>query len=233
MTGQRDGRSVRWQDHNRERRQQIIAAAIGVVEDHEPGAHVPVQQIAERAGMTRSVLYRHFKDRVDLDRAVRGAIVDALSEELLPAVTLDGTVPDIIERVISRYVAWAVAHPSLHRLAESDPLGVPEGPLQRGLERIAEQVAELVGTAVDMLGAPLQEEQRAVVDPLAFGLVGAVFSAVRRWLAGAERTPSAPLLVAALTDSVWYLLQGHARVLGVRLEGDQPLQELLAEASGT
>jgi AcrR family transcriptional regulator len=225
-SGRPDGRKLRWARHNEERRQLIIDAALEVVEAHPPGAPFHVQEIADRCGLGRTAIYRHFADRNDLDRAVRAAIVEMLAAELLPEVNLEGTVPDIIERAIARYVKWAVAHPALHRLAESDPVA-GDGPLQRGLEQIAEQVAALVRTAVEALALPLSSQQRRVVDPLAFGLVGAVFSAVRRWLATeGPRAPSG-VLVAGLTDSVWYLLAGHARSLGITLRREQAVQELL------
>ena len=73
-----DGRQARWDRHNQERRQRILDAAIAVVESGEPGAEVHVQQIAEQAGLSRTVVYRHFADRSDLDRAVQTAIVDDL-----------------------------------------------------------------------------------------------------------------------------------------------------------
>lgn len=231
VTERPDGRQARWDRHNHERQQHIVEAAIAVVEENEPGTHVHLQQIAERAGLTRSVIYRHFADRAELDRAVLTAVVDSLADELLPAVTLEGTIPDIIERVVSRYVGWAVAHPSLHRLAESEPVARAASPLERGLERISEKVASVVVSALDTLGVPLRDEDRALTDPLAFGLVGAVFSAVRRWLVLGEDRPPAPVLVTALSDSVWYLLEGHARSLGVVLRRDQPVPELLEEAS--
>lgn len=228
-----DGRQARWDRHNHERQQHIVAAAIAVIEENEPGTQIHLQQIADRAGLSRSVIYRHFADRADLDRAVLTAVVDGLADELLPAVTLDGTIPDIIERVISRYVGWAAAHPSLHRLAESDPVTPTDGPLQRGLERISEKVLSVLLTALDTLAGPLPDDERTLIDPLSYGLVGAVFTAVRRWLTlGADR-PSAATLVGSLTDSVWYLIEGHARSLGIRLPLDQPVQSLLEQASLT
>ncbi|MBF4162215.1 TetR/AcrR family transcriptional regulator [Nocardioides acrostichi] len=223
-----DGRQARWEQHNSERRRAIIDAAIAVVEAHEPGAEVHVQQIADRAELSRTVVYRHFADRADLDRAVQAAIVDDLAAELLPAVTLDGTVVGIIERIVSTYVSWAVAHPALHRLAESDS---GADTLQRGLERIAHQVSEVISFAIDALGLELSEDQSDAIDPLVFGLVGAVFGAVRRWLAREERRPSAPVFVSLVTDSVWFIIHGHARGLGLDLDRDQSVQELLAAVS--
>lgn len=225
-----DGRQLRWDRHNQERRQQIIDGAIAVVEASEPGTEFHVQQIAERAGMSRTVVYRHFSDRADLDRALQVEILDGLWSQLLPAVTLDGTIPEIIERVVSTYVGWAVAHPALHRLAEQDSFGAGAGPLQQGIERIAAQVVELITTAVEILGLEMSDDEQAAIDPLVFGIVGAVFSAVRRWVSKPERTPAAPALVKLVTESVWHILNGHARGLGLELDPDQPVEDLLAAA---
>lgn len=227
-TGRTDGRQARWDRHNQERRQVILDAAIAVVEESEPGAEIHVQQIAERAGLSRTVVYRHFDDRADLDRAVQSEILEGLWSLLLPSVTLDGTIPQIVERIVSTYVGWAVAHPSLHKLAELDTSRDGNGPLQQGLERIAEQVAALIVTAVDTLAVDVTDEERAAIDPLVFGLVGAVFGAVRRWMSKPDRVPPAEVLVELTTQSVWHILRGHGETLGVELLADQPVQELLA-----
>ncbi|MEV7431324.1 MULTISPECIES: TetR/AcrR family transcriptional regulator [unclassified Nocardioides] len=223
-----DGRQARWDRHNQQRRQQILDAAIAVIEAGEPGAEFHVQQIAERAGLNRTVVYRHFADRSDLDRAVQVEILDGLWAELLPSVTLDGTIPQIVERIVATYVGWAVAHPALHRVAEQE--ADVTGPLQQGLERIAGQVCELITTAVELLGLEVSEDERAAIDPLVFGLVGAVFGAVRRWVARPERVPAAPKMVELVTRSVWFTLEGHGRALGIELDPRQPVEELLAAA---
>ena len=64
----RDGRQARWERHNQQRRRQIIDAAIEVIEEAGPGGELHVQQIATRAGVNRTVVYRYFEDRADLDR---------------------------------------------------------------------------------------------------------------------------------------------------------------------
>jgi AcrR family transcriptional regulator len=225
-----DGRQLRWNRHNEERREQILDAALDSLEDAGPGVDVHVQDIAERAGLSRTVVYRHFDDRADLDRAVRAEILDRLWAALIPEVTLDGTIPEIAERIVSTYVGWTVAHPALHRFAESDSSQGEEDPLQEGLARIAGQVADLITTAIDLLGLEPSEDERAAVDPLVFGLVGAVFAAVRRWMARPERTPPAPVFVSMVTESAWHLLEGFGRRLGIELDPDQRVEDLLAAA---
>lgn len=155
-SGQRspDGRQARWDRHNQQRRKQILDAAIAVVEGGDPGADFHVQQIAERAGLGRTVVYRHFLDRADLDRAIQAQILEDLTGLLLPAVTLDGTLSEIIERIISTYVGWVVAHPALHRFAEQET----SGPLAHGIHQIAGVVVEVLETAIEMLGLEIDPD---------------------------------------------------------------------------
>jgi AcrR family transcriptional regulator len=233
-TGARDGRQARWDQHKEERRQQIIDAAIAVVEESGPGAEVHVQQIAERAGLSRTVVYRHFEDRADLDRAVQTSILDGFWAELMPQITLDGTVPQIIERIVGTYVHWAVAHPALHRLADHDITRVAGrdeagGPLEQGLERLAGQITQVVHLGAVALGGELSDEDRASLDPLAYGIVGGVFSSVRRWLSHPDPALTPETLVSLASQTVWFGIDGHARRLGVHIDPDRTVEDIAGD----
>ena len=222
-----DGRQVRWEQHNVERRAAILAAAIEVIEATPSGDEVNVAHIAERAGVGRTVIYRHFADRAELDREIRVAVLNDVWAHLLPVLTLEGTIPQIVERAVAAYVGWADAHPALHHVAvTTEPGG--GNPLDEGVAVIADRVVELIETAVAILPLELSDDDRAAIDPLVHGFVGAVFGVVRRWLARPKREPSAEVLVDLTTASVWFQLQGHARALGLELQADQPIEELLA-----
>ena len=133
QSGKTDGRQSRWDRHNEERRVAILEAAIVAIEEAPVGGEVSVADIAARAGLSRTVLYRHFDDRADLDLAIRGRIFEHLQEVLLPRVTLDGTPLEIIRRIVGGYVDWASAHPALHRVVQQQPLGQ----MHAGMLRIA------------------------------------------------------------------------------------------------
>lgn len=225
MAAEPDGRQARWARHNRQRRREILDAACRVIEDAGPGAEFRVQQIADQAGLNRTVVYRHFTDRADLDRAIRGHILDDFTESLIPTVSLEGTVHEIIHRIISTYVDYVVAHPALHAFALLDSAG----PFEQGIDRISATVAEVLEMAIGLLGAELDEAESALVDPLAYGLAGAVFGAVRRWVSREPRRPSARRMAELLSLSVWNLLDGHARRLGLEIDPNSPLVELLAD----
>ncbi len=227
MAQRQDGRQARWHKHNQERRLQILDSALAVIEAGQPGDEFHVQQIAESAGLNRTVVYRHFDDRADLDRAIRTHILDDLTAGLIPEVSLDGTINEIIRRIISAYVDWVVLHPALHAFAIQEM----SGPFEQGTDRIAGALADLLQLAISLLGADLDDDEEALVDPLAHGLVGAVFGAVRRWVSRDPRRPDARRIVELLSQSVWNLLDGHARRLGLTLDPDLPLTKLLPESS--
>lgn len=223
-----DGRQARWANHNSERRRRIVDAAIDVITDEGYAGELHVQQIAQRAGLSRTVIYRHFSDRADLDDAIQGEIIRRLWSRLQPEVRLEGTVPEIIERIIGTYVQWAVEHPALHRMADYDSR--PDGPLERALEEISGQVASMIAFAVVGLGGHPSEDQTAALDPLVYGLVGAVFGAVRRWLARSERVLTPDALVQLTSRSAWFAIDGHARDFGVVIDPTKDVEELIAEA---
>jgi AcrR family transcriptional regulator len=223
-----DGRQARWARHNEERRQQIIAAAVTVIAESEPGLELHVQQIAERAGVNRTVVYRYFSDRADLDLAIQQAIVAQLWERLLPAVTLDGTVPQIIDRIVGTYVDWAVSHPALHHVVDHD---YGSGALEQALDEIATEIGGIISFAISAFGGKLEFDE-AELDPLMHGLVGAVFGSVRRWLNRPQRALSADRLQATVSQSVWFVLEGHARLAGVTLDPELTVTELVEAAAG-
>ena len=230
MVGKTDGRQLRWDSHNQARRQHILDAAIGVLADAEPGIEVHVQQIADRAGLSRTVVYRHFADRADLDAAVQGRALELLRAELVPALSFEGTPVDIIRRIVSAYVGWASEHPSLHEFAQQDPPGPGIGQMETAIQQIAGQIEDLINVGVELLNVRLTEDDVAALDPLVFGLVGAVFTSTRRWLGRPEQKPDREKFVELVTEAVWLQIAGMAAARGVELDPDVPVEALLEAA---
>jgi AcrR family transcriptional regulator len=230
MAGETDGRQVRWHSHNVARREHILDAAICVLETSPPGSEVHVQQIADRAGLSRTVVYRHFADRADLDAAVQGRALELLRAELVPALSFEGTPVDIIRRIVSAYVGWASEHPSLHEVAQHDPPGPSLGQMERAIQQIAGQIEDLINVGVEVFHVRLDEDEAHALDPLVFGLVGAVFHATRRWLSRPEQQPSRERFVELVTETVWLQIAGVAGARGAGLAPDVPVEALLEAA---
>ncbi|WP_435771036.1 TetR/AcrR family transcriptional regulator [Nocardioides sp. SYSU DS0651] len=221
-----DGRRRRWQEHNQTRRQVIIDAAIAVLERQAPGEEVQVQAVADEAAMSRTVIYRHFADRSDLDRAVQWQICADLGGRLLPALSYDGRPDEIIHGIVEAFVTWASAHPTLLWFAERDLAGWGPSPLGEALEVVGSQIEGLMETVLDHIGVPLTEDDRAGLDPWVFGMIGGVMGATRRWLGRADRRPRPEAFVDFLSTTVWMQIDGMARSRGINLP-DLPLTELL------
>lgn len=226
-----DGRDERWAAHREERRAHILDAAIAVIERTPEGEEIHVRQIAQEAGLGRAVVYRHFADKADLDRAVQQRILELLMQRLVPEFELSGTIEQIIERIVHAYVAWADEHPALHRIgaAESQDAERLSNVLQT-TKQIGDLITSLVTTGASLLDVELSEQDRQLLEPLVFGIVGQAVGTVRFWLAREVRQPSVEVLAAHLTRSVWFQIDGHARDRGVVLDPKASLDALILAA---
>lgn len=227
-----DGRQTRWDEHKAERRRQILDAAVALIERGAPGDEVHVRQIADESGIGRSVIYRHFADRADLDRAVQGHVLGQLRDRLLAEVSLTGTIEQIILRIVSAYVEWAADHPQLHRLAEREP-AVPKGgvgELELAVKALVDEVVSVILLGASVVGVELSEDDTQVLEPLIFGVVGMAFGTVRRWLWRPVREPSPEALSAMLAQTIWWAIHGLALDRGVELDPTVPLEDMIAAA---
>ncbi len=220
-----DGRSTRWNGHKQRRRAEVIDAAVAVIEDS--GSEVSVQQIADRLGLPRPVVYRHFDGRTDLDEQIRGRILESLLTDLLPTLRLDGTVRDAVRGAVGTYVGWVDTHPHLHRFLTADaPQGDSSHTLAGARDRIGARLADLFATAAARVGI---DPMRA--RPMAFGIVGFVDGVVNSWRADAAGGLDSEQIVAIVTESVLGLLESNARSLGVLLERDITVADLVARSA--
>lgn len=219
-----DGRQLRWEAHNQARRQRLLDAAISLLEEREVGADLRMAEIAERAGLRRTVIYRYFTDKDELRMAVEYETGARLSRELVPMLDVHKTIIEIIHDSIAVYVRWSEQHPSLRWIIDRGAQS-PGGPIQRRVTDIAQVVTNLVFVAFDGYGMDFPGREREYVDPLVHGLVEAVVGIVRRWVS-LEDPPPADMLVHLCAESVWYIMAGHAQALGVTLQRDQRLSDI-------
>ncbi|MGW8380619.1 TetR/AcrR family transcriptional regulator [Streptomyces sp. ODS28] len=218
-----DGRSTRWNAHKARRQADLLDAAVAAIEEHGPD--IGVQQIAERLGIPRSVVYRHFKDRADLDELIRQRIMDSLMAELAPALEPDGTVLSSIRRSVDAYLGWIAAHPRLHAF-----LGAGSRGPGRGSRAVAGTKAAIAVRTGDVFAGLLGAfgKDTALAPSIASGLVGFVDAAVNNWLAGKGNELSTDELAEFLTWSIWAVLEGTLRRSGVELTPEHPVSDLPA-----
>lgn len=208
-----DGRRLRWTAHRAQRRAAFVAAGAIAIDTHGPDASA--EQIADVAGVSRTVLYRYFRDREDLRQAIADQAVATVVASVLPHLTLtaESTPRQVITSVIEVIVGWLDRHPNLYYFLRDRRSG---SALEAVENTLADQVAALLKMLMMFFGI---DAERA--EPGAYGMVGFVESSGSWWLA--RRTMSREKLTEIVCEGVWYLLEGTARANNVVVSYDAPL----------
>ncbi len=119
------GRGQRRRSERRLDREQVIAAAIGLVEEH--GApHLTMRRLAERLGVEAMSLYRYVPSRENLLDAVVETVMDELyGDPDVHIVTAPAEWQDYLVRLAHGVRRIAVAHPQVFPLVASRPTAAP------------------------------------------------------------------------------------------------------------
>jgi AcrR family transcriptional regulator len=192
----------------------MVAAAMDAIRVHGPA--VSVAEIATAAGITKPVLYRHFADRAELQRAVGQEAVAMLMTRMAPALTVEGDPPALIHGVVDAFLAGIEAEPQLWRFVVHHP--IERTPGTEIVNGAREQIALMITT---LLGERLRELEldSGGAEAWAQGLVGMVQSAGDWWLE--RRTMSRAALTGYLSSIIW---GGLANVLRGAGSGAAPLR---------
>lgn len=206
----------------------MLLAAVALLEEQPLGSELRVQQIAERAGLVRTVVYRLFSNRLDLNRAVQQHIVGMIREQLDSTLVLSGSIEQIVGGVVGGYVSWVAEHPQLHEMAQRALGDGLPGELDLAVDNLGSDIASLFQAGAVMLGQQLDDDQIATLDVLVVGLIGQVRGSVNQWVRRRERTMSARTLAHLLSRWIWFQIDGQAREIGVELDPTVPVDELAA-----
>jgi AcrR family transcriptional regulator len=190
----------------------FVAAGAHAVDRWGPGASA--EQIADAAGVSRTVLYRYFRDREDLRQAIADHVIAAVLDNVLPKlqVTPQSTPHEIVTATVSALMTWLDEHPNLYRFLR----GRRDGALDSVETTFADNVAGLLKASMVLFGI-----DAAVAEPGAYGIVGFVEATGGWWLE--HRTMSREEVIALIADGVWHLLDGTARKHGIVVGYDDPL----------
>ena len=196
-----DGRSERWRAHKEARRQEFVDAALTAV--RSKGAAVRLDDVCAVAKVSKSVIYRHFRDKDDLFAAVLEQIA---GEVFLPRIAsqLDPDLEDwaMLRAAIGAYVALVSEEPQLYRFVFA----------YSGVGERGDFVGSMESAIAQALGAMMAERlkgagrQPGAGEPMAFAMVGMVQLATHRWVD--HPTVGADELVELLSDVAWQGLAG-------------------------
>jgi len=189
----------------RERRAQLMSSALEVF--GAQGYHAAaMDDIAERAGVSKPVLYQHFPGKLELYRALLTTCADDLVERVREAIAATSDNHERVEAAVSAYFDFVAGDGQAYRLVfESDLRGEPEAAavVDGALTRCIETVAAAV-TADAGLDAP-----RARL--LAVGLVGLSQVTAQYWL-DSEREVPRDEAVTLMASLAWRGLAGFPMV---------------------
>lgn len=208
-----DGRSARWAQHRARRRAGFVNAGVTAIDRYGPAASA--EQVAAVAGVSRTVLYRYFRDREDLRQAIADQVVTAVVDSVLPHLTLSAasTPRQVVGSAIEVIVGWLDEHPNLYYFLR----GRRNGPSLDAVENtLADRVAELLKLFLVLFGVDAEE-----AEPSAYGIVGFVESSGAWWLA--KRSIPRERFTQIVCEGVWNLLAGTARSHGISVGYDDPL----------
>lgn len=182
------------------RREQLLDATKALVD--RSGFHaVSIEAVAREAGITRPIVYGHFRDLSGLLQALvdrEGDRALAQLDELLPKDLESGDPRELLLAAQQAYLRAAQSDPATWKLVLMPPEGAPD--ILR--ERIADGRAQVVGQLAQAV-APLFEQGTGGPDPELTALMLSTMAdeAVRLALRDPERYPPERLVA----QTRWFL----------------------------
>lgn len=164
------------------------------------GADVSMERIANAAGVTKPILYRHFGDREGLVRAMADRFADQLRADITTSLLGPAEDPrDLLRATIDSYLAFVERDPDVYRFIISAALseaGRQDDALGTFIRQIGADVAGVLGERLREAGA-----DSGPAEPWAHGMIGMVHQAGDWWLE--RRTMPRERLVTYLVDLLW------------------------------
>ena len=195
-------RSSRLPKH--ERRRQLLDAALEVFVAQ--GYHAAaMDEIAERAGVSKPVLYQHFPGKLELYLALLDQSVDELVEAVRAALRSTSDNKQRVAATFSAYFEYVESEGQTFRLVFESDLS-NEAAVRDRLDRAQRECAEMISPLVRQ-DAGLDDDEAHLVS---VGMVGLAQVTARYWLSTRDRIPreTAEQLVARLA---WRGISGWPR----------------------
>lgn len=226
---ERDGRHARWDDHREQRRRLILDAAADVVAGGPLGAELRLQDVAQRAGLVRTVVQRHFGGQAGLLRAVQADVLQQAFALITAPVDLGSSLHDVVAAMVGTTIDWVEDHPCLHALVEREVGDGDPSELSVAVASYAEFLSGVVQQVAGLAGVTLSPPQVEEVRLLSVGIVGQVRATVAAWVAQDSRLVSATQLRERLAAWISAEIALQMASVGLRLEVSAPLTAAVAD----
>lgn len=189
-------RDARRDDRRAARRTQLLDDAIEAI--REMGAGATMEQLARRGGVTKPILYRHFRDRDGLITAIAERFSVELLGEIDNALQSASAPEELLQTTVDAYLTFIERDPALYRflLQQAGSRDGAAGQISPLVHAIARRVAVVIGEQLRAVGL----DSGAAV-PWAYGIVGLVHQAGDWWID--DRTMPRQRLTGYLTTLLW------------------------------
>jgi AcrR family transcriptional regulator len=187
------------------RRAQLLEAAqeVFVANGYHAAA---MDDIADRAGVSKPVLYQHFPGKLDLYLALLDTSCEAIVKATEAAL---GSTDDNKQRVAATMHAFyeyvANAQGAFRLVFESDLTNEPA--VRERVDRVTQECAELISEVISA-DAGLSREQSMI---LAVSLVGMAQVSARFWLASENPVLTQPQAADLVAGLAWRGIRGYPR----------------------
>ena len=178
------------------RRAQLLSVAREVfAEDGYPGA--AMEKIAQRAGVTKPVLYQHFEGKKELYLALLDSDMSRLLAQVSGAIESAHDNPSRIRKGLEAYFNYIEANVDSFRLLFRETMGAdPE--FRESIDRFHDAAATSIGAIIaDETGKSLE-----LAELLARGIMGMSEAAATWWLDRKQEIEKAEL-VESLAELAW------------------------------
>jgi AcrR family transcriptional regulator len=189
------------------RRAQLLDAALEVFV--AKGYHATgMDDIADRAGVSKPVLYQHFPGKLELYLALLDTSCDAVVEAVAAALEATDDNKERVAATVDAFYTYVANEKAAFRLVfESDLTQEPA--VRERVERVITDSAALITQVIrDDTGLPDEESEL-----LAVSLVGMAHVSARYWLAPGITVPQADA-VRLVSTLAWRGIRGYPRTEG-------------------
>jgi AcrR family transcriptional regulator len=131
-----------------QRRSQLIEVSRGVFAERGFEA-ATLEEIAERAGVSRPIVYGHFGDKQHLFEAVVDAEIARVEAAVGEAIAAPGAPRDVLERGLRAFFAYVREHPEGHAVLTRDaPIHLSDAGLGVMLDGLAARISEAIARVI-------------------------------------------------------------------------------------
>lgn len=207
-----------------------MESAVALLDESAPGTEIPVQSIAKRAGLAKSVVYRQFEGREDLDRRIRSYLLEDFDTTISSQLDVNsGSIIDIATRTIRAVLDWMTDYPHRYEFMRSG--ATDDDPAVDAIStvkvRMEQRVRGVLIPITEMLGIDYSP-----FESVTYAVVTMVEGSLSRWLREAEPVRTRTEIVEDLANYVWYVLDGAGGSVGVSPDPTTELMTALAKLSG-